>query len=47
MYRAGSLKEALQKAENERVDDGDIFCLGSLYLAGMVKKLLAGGGYHA
>ena len=39
VYRAGSLKEALQKAENERVDDGDIFCLGSLYLAGMVKKL--------
>ena len=45
--RAGSLKEALEKAESERVDDGDIFCLGSLYLAGMVKKLLAGGGYHA
>lgn len=47
VYRAGSLKEALEKAESERVDDGDIFCLGSLYLAGMVKKLLAGGGYHA
>lgn len=47
VYRAGSLEEALEKAENERMDDGDIFCLGSLYLAGMVKKLLAGGGYHA
>ena len=30
-----------QEAEDP---EGDIYCLGSLYLAGMVKKLLSGGG---
>ena len=34
------LSEALDAAEKERREDGRIYCLGSLYLAGMVKKYL-------
>lgn len=36
--------EALEAAYGERADNGYIYCLGSLYLAGMVESLLAGGG---
>ena len=39
--------DALKAAEKQRGEHGDVYCLGSLYLAGMVKKLLEGGGYHA
>lgn len=42
-----NLKDALQAAEAERREDGEIYCIGSLYLVGMVKKLLEGGSYHA
>ena len=41
------LKDALRTAEQNRSKEGKIYCLGSLYLVGMVKKLLAGGGNHA
>ncbi|MGN1376910.1 MAG: bifunctional folylpolyglutamate synthase/dihydrofolate synthase [Dorea sp.] len=41
-----SLEEALLAAERERGQDGEIYCLGSLYLVGMIKKLL-GGALHA
>ena len=41
------LEEAMEEAVRLREENGDIYCLGSLYLAGMVKKLLAGGVYHA
>ena len=40
------LRDALDTARDIR-GDGEIYCLGSLYLAGMVKKLLAGGEEHA
>lgn len=40
------LKEALETAFTHR-EEGDIYCLGSLYLVGMVKKLLAGGDSDA
>ena len=39
------LLDALLEAEKQRKDtEGDVYCIGSLYLAGMVKKLLSGGG---
>ena len=41
------LADALLEARRLQKDGGsagDIYCLGSLYLAGMVKKLLSGGG---
>lgn len=38
------LAKALQEAGRRREPDGDVYCLGSLYLVGMVKKLLSGGG---
>ena len=39
------LLDALLEAEKQRKDTGgDVYCIGSLYLAGMVKKLLSGGG---
>lgn len=40
------LRDALDTAWDIR-GEGEIYCLGSLYLAGMVKKLLAGGEEHA
>lgn len=40
------LGDALRAAFEER-GEGRIYCLGSLYLAGMVKKLMAGGFIHA
>lgn len=39
--------EALRRAEILRDGEGDIYCLGSLYLVGMVKKWLKGGSGHA
>lgn len=38
------LSQALREAGRLRDEEGDIYCLGSLYLVGMVKKLLSGGG---
>lgn len=40
------IKSALEFAWQCR-GDAEIYCLGSLYLAGAVKKLLTGGGNHA
>ncbi len=40
------LKEAVEEAFRLR-GEGEIYCIGSLYLVGMVKRLLAGGEYHA
>ncbi len=39
--------EALRRAEALREGEGDIYCLGSLYLAGMVRKRLKGGVDYA
>ena len=41
------LEEALDAAEHERKDGSEIYCLGSLYLVGMIKKLLERGGKDA
>lgn len=41
-----SLKDALDTAYARR-GEGEIYCLGSLYLVGMVKKIIAGGSDHA
>lgn len=38
------LEEALAAAYEERTGESYIYCLGSLYLAGMMEKLLSGGG---
>ena len=35
-----NLADALAAAERERGESGEIYCLGSLYLVGMVKKIL-------
>lgn len=40
------LKAALEEAKNIR-GNSEVYCIGSLYLVGMVKKLLAGGDVHA
>lgn len=40
------LKEALEMAFQKR-KNGEIYCLGSLYLVGMVKDFLEGGGINA
>lgn len=40
------IKEAINTAFQKR-KDGEIYCLGSLYLVGMVKNLLLGGGINA
>lgn len=40
------LKAALEEAEKIR-GNSEVYCIGSLYLVGMVKKLLAGGDVHA
>ena len=36
------IKEAIETAFSMR-EDGEIYCIGSLYLVGMIKDLLAGG----
>lgn len=41
------IEDALKAAYEERDEGGYIYCLGSLYLAGMVEKLLSGGKNHA
>ena len=41
------LEKALEAAEGEREDGGEIYCLGSLYLVGMIKKLLERGDKDA
>ena len=46
VYCKKDLKEALELAFQKR-ENGEIYCLGSLYLVGMVKNLLAGGGINA
>lgn len=40
-------EEALRAAYEERSEGGFIYCLGSLYLAGEIKNILAGGAFHA
>lgn len=40
------IKEAIETAFQKR-KDGEIYCLGSLYLVGMVKSALSGGGINA
>lgn len=40
------IKAAIETAFQKR-KDGEIYCLGSLYLVGMVKSALAGGGINA
>ncbi len=44
---ASDVDDALRAAREERKGAGDVYCLGSLYLAGMIKKRLEGGGYLA
>ena len=43
VYCKERLEDAVRTAMNERGKTGEIYCLGSLYLVGMMKKLLAGG----
>ncbi len=41
------IEDAVQTAYELREEGSYIYCLGSLYLAGTVEKLLTGGGLHA
>lgn len=47
VYCKERLEDAVRTAMNERGETGEIYCLGSLYLVGMMKKLLAGGAIDA
>ena len=47
VYCKERLEDAVRTAMNERGETGEIYCLGSLYLVGMMKKLLAGGAIGA
>ena len=47
VYCKERLEVAVRTAMNERGETGEIYCLGSLYLVGMMKKLLAGGAIDA
>ena len=47
VYCKERLEDAVRTAMNERGETGVIYCLGSLYLVGMMKKLLAGGAIDA
>ena len=47
VYCKEELKDAVKTAMKERGENGEIYCLGSLYLVGMIKKLLAGGAIDA
>ena len=47
VYCKERLEDAVRTAMNERGETGDIYCLGSLYLVGMMEKLLAGGAIDA
>ena len=42
-----SIEEALKEAYKEQDKDGYIYCVGSLYLAGTVEKILEGAGSDA
>lgn len=47
VYCKERLEDAVRTAMNERGETGEIYCIGSLYLVGMMKKLLAGGAIDA
>ena len=47
VYCKERLEDAVRTAMNERGETGEIYCLGSLYLVGMMKELLAGGAIDA
>lgn len=47
VYCEEKLKDAVKTAIDKRGEHGEIYCLGSLYLVGMMKKLLAGGAIDA
>ena len=47
VYCKEELEDAVKIAKKERGESGEIYCLGSLYLVGMIKKLLAGGATNA
>ena len=47
VYCKERLEDAVRTAMNERGETGEIYCLGSFYLVGMMKKLLAGGAIDA
>ena len=47
VYCKDRFEDAVRTAMNERGETGEIYCLGSLYLVGMMKKLLAGGAIDA
>ena len=47
VYCKERLEDAVRTAMNERGKTREIYCLGSLYLVGMMKKLLAGGAIDA
>ena len=47
VYCKERLEDAVRAAMNARGETGEIYCLGSLYLVGMMKKLLAGGAIDA
>ena len=47
VYCKERLEDAVRTAMNERGQTGDIYFLGSLYLVGMMKKVLAGGAIDA
>ena len=47
VYCKERLDDAVGTGMNERGETGEIYCLGSLYLVGMMKKLLAGGAIDA
>ncbi|MGO5052667.1 bifunctional folylpolyglutamate synthase/dihydrofolate synthase [Lachnospiraceae bacterium LCP25S3_G4] len=42
-----TLSEAWMCAKEEKGNDGVVYCIGSLYLVGMIKELIAGGNIHA
>ena len=47
VYCKERLEDAVRTALDKRGESGEIYCLGSLYLVGMIKKLLAGGAIDA
>ena len=47
VYCKERLEDAVRTALDKRGESGEIYCLGSLYLVGMMKKLLAGGAIDA
>ena len=47
VYCKEKLEDAVKTAMDKRGESGEIYCLGSLYLVGMMKKLLAGGATDA